>query len=71
MKSRLISLWESLRTGFWFVPTLMAAASVALAFGTVKLDSNAIGKKVANSVGLSGRAAPTGRARCFRPWRAP
>jgi len=50
MKSRLLSLWESLRTSFWFVPTLMAAAAVGLAFGTVKLDSSAVGKTVASSM---------------------
>jgi uncharacterized membrane protein len=52
MKSRLLSLWESLRTSFWFVPTLMAVASVGLAFSTVRLDSSVIGKTVASSIGF-------------------
>lgn len=52
MKARLLGLWENLRTGFWFVPTLMAAASAGLALGLVRLDSSATGKTLATSIGL-------------------
>ena len=52
MKARLLGLWENLRTSFWFVPTLMAVASVGLALGTVRLDSSATGKTLATSVGF-------------------
>ena len=52
MKARLLGVWENLRTSFWFVPALMAAASVGLAFGTVRLDSSVGGKTLATSVGF-------------------
>ena len=51
MKARLLGLWDSLRTSFWFVPSLMALAAVALAVGTVRLDTSLIGKKAAASIG--------------------
>lgn len=35
---RLHEVWDRLNTGYWFVPTVMGLASVALAFGTVALD---------------------------------
>src|SRR5665811_2008020 len=35
---RILRFWESLRSGFWFLPSLMAAGAVGLAFGTVALD---------------------------------
>lgn len=31
-------IWDSLRSSFWFVPAIMAAAAAALAFGSVALD---------------------------------
>lgn len=36
--ARLANLWESLRTSYWFVPTLMTAGGVALSFASVHLD---------------------------------
>jgi len=51
LKARLLGLWESLRTSFWFVPTLMALGAVALSAGTVAVDSGPLGKTLANSVG--------------------
>jgi len=38
MKARLITVWEQLRSSFWFVPSLMAAAAAVLAFATIALD---------------------------------
>lgn len=38
MNTRLRSLWEHLRTSFWFVPTLMLIGAALLAFGTLALD---------------------------------
>lgn len=38
MRTRLASLWEELRTSFWFVPALMTAAAAVLAFGMVWVD---------------------------------
>lgn len=38
MKIKLSKLWDSLHSSFWFVPTLMVAVSIALAFCTIALD---------------------------------
>lgn len=38
MRSRLRALVETLRTGFWAVPTLLVLLAVALAFGMVQVD---------------------------------
>ncbi len=38
MKIRLLNLWESLRTSFWFLPAVMTALAVALSFLTVYID---------------------------------
>jgi uncharacterized membrane protein len=37
--SRLEFLWSNLRSSFWFVPTLIFAASVALAIGLIEMDT--------------------------------
>jgi uncharacterized membrane protein len=37
-RTRLSSLWESLRSSFWFLPTAMAAAAVGLAVGLIRAD---------------------------------
>ncbi|HZX10411.1 MAG TPA: DUF2254 domain-containing protein [Acidobacteriota bacterium] len=39
MKTKLASLWESIRTSLWFVPALMVIISCGLAFVLVKFDS--------------------------------
>jgi uncharacterized membrane protein len=38
MRTRLASLWEALRTSFWFVPAVLTAAAAALAFATLWVD---------------------------------
>ncbi len=38
MKTKLLSLWESVHTSFWFLPTVMAIAAVGLSVGMVRLD---------------------------------
>jgi uncharacterized membrane protein len=38
MKTRLINVWESLRTSFWFIPSLMVLLSIGLSVLTVSLD---------------------------------
>jgi uncharacterized membrane protein len=38
VKAHLLEYWDRLRSSFWFVPALMAAAAVALAIATVALD---------------------------------
>lgn len=37
-RTRLGTLWESLRSSFWFLPTAMAAAATALAIGLIRVD---------------------------------
>jgi uncharacterized membrane protein len=41
MKTWLLNSWDSLRTNFWFVPSLMVAGSVLLSFLTLWLDHRA------------------------------
>ena len=36
--ARLAHFWESLRTSYWFVPTLMTASAIGLSFASVHLD---------------------------------
>jgi uncharacterized membrane protein len=38
MKINIIKLWDDLRTSFWFIPMLMAAAAIGLSFAMVSLD---------------------------------
>jgi hypothetical protein len=38
MKARLASLWERLRSSFWFVPALMVVGAIVLSFATLLLD---------------------------------
>ena len=40
MKTRLIHLWDGLRTSYWFVPGLLTSAAVALSLLTVHLDQH-------------------------------
>ncbi|WP_145226013.1 DUF2254 domain-containing protein [Gimesia algae] len=39
MRARFENLWDSFRTSFWFVPTIMSLMAILLAFGTNQLDS--------------------------------
>ncbi|WP_417389798.1 DUF2254 domain-containing protein [Gimesia sp.] len=39
MRARLENLWDSFRTSFWFVPTIMALMAILLAYGTNQLDN--------------------------------
>lgn len=38
MKTQLINLWESIRTSFWFLPSIMTLLSIVLAFAFTELD---------------------------------
>lgn len=40
MKTRLLNLWESLRTSFWFIPGLLTLSAIAFSFITVTLDKS-------------------------------
>lgn len=52
MKTWLLSTWDSLRSNFWFIPSLMVAGSVLLSFAMLWLDRHA-------GTGLAASAAPT------------
>ncbi len=41
MRERLFSLWEGLRSSYWFLPGTMALGAVGLAFAVVTLDQRA------------------------------
>lgn len=41
LKLRLLNIFETIRTSFWFIPTVMALLATALAFFTVHLDYGA------------------------------
>ncbi len=38
MRARILKYWDRIRTGFWFLPSLMAAGAVVLALGSVEFD---------------------------------
>ena len=38
MKVKLINFWESLKLSFWFIPTLMVLAAIAMSVGIVTVD---------------------------------
>ncbi|HEU18338.1 MAG TPA: DUF2254 domain-containing protein, partial [Deltaproteobacteria bacterium] len=38
MKTRLLNLWEVLRTSFWFIPGLMVISAIGLSFVIVAVD---------------------------------
>jgi uncharacterized membrane protein len=38
MKIKIINLWQSLRSSFWFIPTLMVFAAIATSIGLVGID---------------------------------
>ena len=60
MRNKLSYYWDSLRTSFWFVPTVMALLAVGLAFAAVGLDRAIKDQVEAVGVDLHGR---TGGAR--------
>lgn len=39
MKASLLKYWDSIRTSFWFLPSLMAFGAMLLAAGTITLDA--------------------------------
>lgn len=40
MKARFRKVWETLHASYWFLPTLITVAAVALAYGCLALDQN-------------------------------
>jgi uncharacterized membrane protein len=42
VKTLLLKYWDRIRSGFWFIPSLMLTAAAALAFGMVGFDQNVV-----------------------------
>lgn len=57
--ARLAHLWESLRTSYWFVPTLMTVGSIGLSFASVHFDGLVTTKWV-RTVGWIWAGSPEG-----------
>ena len=55
-------LWETLRTSYWFVPSLMAAAALGAAFVLLTLDGRADGRLPLDAWWLYGGSAEGARA---------
>ena len=55
----LLGVWDRLRTSFWFLPTIMAIAAVALSFGLVQLDA-ALGPDAVRRLGWLYEFGPEG-----------
>ncbi len=49
MRAHFIDLWDTLRSSYWFIPSLMAVAAVLLSFGTTMADGR-IGAEWINDV---------------------
>lgn len=59
MRARFSSIWEYLRSSFWFVPTLMVVGAIALALGMLALDST-LQSKVITELGWVYTGGPQG-----------
>ena len=57
--ARLANFWESLRTSYWFVPTLMTAGSIGLSFVSVHCDEQ-VSIKWVRAVGWIWAGSPEG-----------
>jgi uncharacterized membrane protein len=57
-----VTLWESLRTSYWFVPSLLAAAALGSAFGLLALDARVGGSLPDDAWWLYGGSAEGARA---------
>ncbi|HEY0879097.1 MAG TPA: DUF2254 domain-containing protein [Zeimonas sp.] len=56
---KLFDFWDRLRTSFWFLPSLMAGAAVALSFAMLEFDAR-LGPAVVSNVGWIYRFGPEG-----------
>lgn len=50
MRLRLLYLWDSLRTSYWFVPAVMSLAAAGIAAGAIALDRTIHDRALAESV---------------------
>ncbi|WP_027714690.1 DUF2254 domain-containing protein [Desulfuromonas sp. TF] len=48
MRTKLLNLWEKLRSSYWFIPSLMAIGAVALSFGALTMDRRLGAKLIEN-----------------------
>lgn len=62
MMVRLLKAWESLRTSYWFLPSLMSAAAVALSFIMVDLDARLVSEIPVDAWWIYGGGAAGARA---------
>ncbi len=60
MKTWLSNCWESLRANFWFVPTLMAVAAIALSWVAINLDKHAAANHGVTALGWTFTRGPEG-----------
>ena len=56
---RMLNLWERLRSTYWFVPSILALASVALSFGMAHVDE-ALGARFVRSLSWIYSGGPDG-----------
>lgn len=56
---KVFDLWDRLRTSFWFLPSMMAGAAVALSFAMLEVDAR-LGPTVIRNVGWIYRFGPDG-----------
>lgn len=56
-RSQLLKRWDQIRASFWFLPALIAAAAIGLAFATLALDRGPLGGWIESSgLGYGGSA---------------
>ena len=60
MRLWLASKWEEIRTSFWFVPTLMVVAAIALSLATIHLDKATPGQNWVATLGWTFTRGPEG-----------
>ncbi len=59
MKTKLINWWESLKTSFWFIPTLMVLAAILISICIINLDRYSITDSV-RFLGFLNSVSPEG-----------
>ncbi len=56
---QLLEIWDRLRTSFWFLPSAMSAAAIALSFGMIEID-NMLGSVFARNLSWVYKFGPEG-----------
>lgn len=60
MRIRLLKFWDSLRSSYWFVPSLMAVGAVLLSFGMIALDRRLGDTGIVKRIGWIYSGSPEG-----------